>query len=157
MQATFALFNLTKHKTILMETFNHTLEVKASVKSPIEKVWDFWTAPKHITQWCTATPEWHTPRAENDLRVGGQFMSRMEAKDGSMGFDFAGTYDEIKLYDRITYTMEDGRKVEIEFEKAGEVVEIVERFQAENTNPLEMQQAGWQAIIDSFKNYTESN
>ncbi len=140
-----------------METFNHTLEVKATVKSPIEKVWNFWTDPTHITKWCTATPEWQTPKAENDLRVGGTFMSRMEAKDGSMGFDFKGTYDEVKLYQRIVYTMEDGRKAWIDFQKAGDSVEIVERFHAENTNPVEMQQAGWQAILDSFKKYTESN
>ncbi len=140
-----------------METFDHTLEVKATVKSPIEKVWNFWTDPTHITKWCTATPEWHTPKAENDLKTGGAFMSRMEAKDGSMGFDFRGTYDEVKLHHRIVYTMEDGRKAWIDFKKVGEAVEIVERFHAENTNPVEMQQAGWQAIMDSFKKYTESN
>jgi uncharacterized protein YndB with AHSA1/START domain len=131
--------------------------VESTVKAPVEKVWKYWNGPEHITKWCTATPEWHTPRAENDLRVGGKFSSRMEAKDGSMGFDFAGVYDEVKPNEFIEYTMADGRKVSIKFSGKGNETRVVETFDAESENPVEMQRGGWQAILDSFKNYVETN
>ena len=133
------------------------ITVESIVKAPIEKVWKYWNGPEHITKWAYATPEWHTPRAENDLRVGGSFTSRMEAKDGSMGFDFAGVYDDVKPNEYIKYTMADGRQVTIKFSAKGNETKVEETFDAESENPVEMQKGGWQAILDNFKNYVESN
>ena len=126
------------------------------INAPVEKVWEYWTKPEHITQWCSASDDWHTPTAKNDLKVGGSFASRMEAKDGSMGFDFGGVYDAIRQNAYIEYTMNDGRKVKVTFTPDGNATKISESFEAENTNPLEMQKGGWQAILDSFKKYTEA-
>lgn len=131
--------------------------VQSNVNAPIEKVWDYWNAPEHITKWNSASPDWHTPKSENDLRVGGRFTSRMEAKDGSFGFDFGGTYDEVIPHEKISYTMDDGRKTDIIFTNEGGQTKVVETFDAEATNPIEMQQGGWQAILDNFKKYTETN
>ena|ERR1700741_2271067 len=142
-----------------METTTNTptkITVETTVNAPVEKVWKSWNSPEHIIKWCTATPEWHTPRAENDLRVGGKFSSRMEAKDGSMGFDFGGTYDAVKTNDLIEYTMGDGRQVKVSFNSTGNETKITETFDAESQNPIEMQRGGWQAILDNFKKYTES-
>ena len=133
------------------------ITVATTVNAPVVKVWEFWTNPKHITNWNNASDDWHTPRAENDLRVGGKFLSRMEAKDGSMGFDFNGVYDEVKTNELIAYTMEDGRKVKINFEDLGNETNITETFEAENENPVELQRGGWQSILDNFKKYTEEN
>jgi len=132
-----------------------SITIESTVNAPIEKVWESFTKPEHITQWNAATPEWHSPRAENDLRTGGTFNYRMEAKDGSFGFDFGGTYDEVQPNKRIAYTMGDNRKVEVDFIPEGSGVRVVERFDAESTNSEEMQRAGWQAILDNFKGYTE--
>ena len=141
-----------------METINKTtITVKNTVNAPIEKIWDCWTKPEHIIKWNNASDDWHTPRAENDLRVGGRFLSRMEAKDGSYGFDFGGVYDEVKTNELIAYTMDDGRKVKINFTRQGNATKVVETFEAENENSIEIQQGGWQAILDSFKKYTETN
>lgn len=134
-----------------------TITVKATINGPVEKVWKYWTESRHIKKWNNASPDWHTPHAENDLRVGGKFTSRMEAKDGSAGFDFWGVYDVIKQNEEISYTLGDGRKVEIIFSEDGNKTEIKEIFEAESTNPVEMQKTGWQAILDNFKNYTERN
>ncbi|PFP30583.1 polyketide cyclase [Bacillus sp. AFS073361] len=131
------------------------ITVQTTVHAPVEKVWEHWTEPKHITQWNNASEDWHTPFAENDLTVGGKFLTRMEAKDGSFGFDFGGVYDEVKLNEVISYTMGDGRKVSVTFKGQGNETEVIETFDAETTNPIEMQQAGWQAILDNFKKYTE--
>ncbi len=133
------------------------ITVRATIDATPEKVWEFWTKPEHITQWNSASDEWHTPMAENDLRAGGQFKSRMEAKDGSMGFDFGGVYDEVVPHQLITYTIGDGRKVRITFANNGMETEVEETFDAENQNPAEMQQAGWQAILNNFKKYAESH
>ena len=133
------------------------ITVATTVNAPVAKVWEFWTNPKHITNWNNASDDWHTPRAENDLRVGGKFLSRMEAKDGSMGFDFNGVYDEVKTNELIAYTMEDGRKVKINLEDLGNETNITETFEAENENPVELQRGGWQSILDNFKKYTEEN
>lgn len=131
------------------------ITVKRSVKQPVTKVWTLWTAPEHIVKWNTPDKTWHTTRAENDLRPGGRFLSRMEAKDGSFGFDFEGTYDEVVPSQRIAYTLTDGRKAEVDFrEKEGET-EIITIFDPEDTNPIDMQKDGWQAILDSFKTYAE--
>ncbi|MBO2944538.1 SRPBCC family protein [Paenibacillus sp. F411] len=129
--------------------------VEATVQAPIEKVWTYWTEPVHIMKWSYATEEWHVPKAENDLREGGAFLNRMEAKDGSMGFDFDGVYDTVKPHQEITYTLGDGRKVEILFEDQGGVTKVVQTFEAEATHAVEMQQQGWQAIMNHFKQYTE--
>ncbi len=140
-----------------MATANNTkITVQGTVKAPVEKVWELWITPEHITQWNTPSDDWHTPRAENDLRVGGKFLSRMEAKDGSFGFDFAGVYDEVVTHKRIAYTLEDGRKVEIDFNGQDDETEVVTTFDAETENPVEMQRDGWQAILDNFIQYAEA-
>ena len=140
-----------------METQAKTITVENTVKAPVEKVWQFWTSPEHITKWSYASDDWHTPFAQNDLRIGGKFLSRMEAKDGSFGFDFGGVYDEVKINKMIAFTIGDGRKVKINFSANGGETRIVETFEAENTNSIEMQRGGWQSILDNFKKYAESN
>lgn len=132
------------------------ITVQARVAAPLEKVWEFWTTPEHIKQWNNASDDWHTPHAENDLRKGGKFLSRMEAKDGSFGFDFEGTYDEVLRHDRIRYTMEDGRQVKIEFASDDGTTTVTETFDPEETNSPEMQRDGWQAILDNFRKYVEA-
>ncbi len=134
-----------------------SITVQTVVNKDLQTVWDFWTNPEHITKWNSASPDWHTPTATNDLRTGGTFTSRMEARDGSIGFDFGGTYDEVVPMQKIAYTMGDGRKALVLFKEIPESVTITETFEMENENPEEMQRAGWQAILDNFKKYTESN
>jgi uncharacterized protein YndB with AHSA1/START domain len=133
------------------------ITVAATVNAPVEKVWEHWSNPEHITQWCHASPQWHAPRAENDLHEGGRFSTRMEAKDGSFGFDFGGVYDVVKTNELITYTLDDKRKVSIVFKSDGNTTKVTETFEAENENPIEMQKGGWQAILDNFKKYVEAN
>jgi uncharacterized protein YndB with AHSA1/START domain len=141
-----------------METKTKTsVTVENTVIAPIEKVWRFWTEPEHIRNWAYAMDTWHTPFAESDLKVGGKFLSRMEAKDGSVGFDFGGVYDAIIPNKYIEYTLGDNRKVKITFSGNEKETKIVQNFEAENTNPVEMQRNGWQAILNNFKNYTETN
>jgi uncharacterized protein YndB with AHSA1/START domain len=141
-----------------METANRTkITVESTIKAPVEKVWDYWTSPEHIKKWNSASDDWHTPFSENDLRVGGKFASRMEARDGSFGFDFGGIYDEVVHNKRIAYTLGDGRKVVVNFSTNGSETKVVETFEAEDTHSIEMQQGGWQAILDNFKRYTEAN
>lgn len=141
-----------------METSNKTIiTVEATVNAPVEKVWKFWSSPEHITKWNNASDDWHTPYAENDLRVGGKFTSRMEAKDGSFGFDFWGVYDVVVTNERIEYTLGDDRKVKIVFTNKGNATQVIESFEAENENSIEMQKGGWQAILDNFRKYTEEN
>jgi len=132
-----------------------TIAVEVLVNAPIEKIWQFWTKPEHITKWNTASEDWHTPRAENDLKIGGKFLSRMEAKDGSFGFDFEGIYTDVKTNEKISYTLLDDRKVTITFSTAENGVQITETFEAENQNSLELQKFGWQAILNNFKTYVE--
>jgi len=139
-----------------MNTTNKIITVKTNVKAPATKVWELWSMPEHIKNWNKASDDWQTTHAENDLRAGGKFTSRMEAKDGSMGFDFGGTYDEVNAMKLISYTLDDGRKVEITFATEGDTTKITEIFEAENTNSIAMQREGWQAILDSFKKYAES-
>jgi uncharacterized protein YndB with AHSA1/START domain len=141
-----------------METTNtSTITIETTVNAPVEKVWAYWSEPLHIKRWNQASDDWHTTAAENDLRPGGTFRSRMEAKDGSFGFDFGGTYDAVEENKRIEYTMGDGRKVQVYFSPEGSATRIEEKFEAETTNSPEMQRAGWQAILDNFKQYTETN
>lgn len=132
------------------------ITVEATINASVQKVWECWTEPQHITKWCFASDDWHAPVAENDLRAGGSFMSRMEAKDGSFGFDFGGVYDGVITHEHISYTMEDTRKVKISFAGDNNSTKVVETFEAETENPIEMQQAGWQAILNNFKKYVES-
>jgi uncharacterized protein YndB with AHSA1/START domain len=133
------------------------ITIEALVNAPIEKIWEFWTKPEHITKWNNASDDWHTTRAENDLRIGGKFLSRMEAKDGSFGFDFEGIYDDVTTNQKISYTLLDDRKVDITFLQTENGVKITETFEAENENSLELQKQGWQAILNNFKYYVENN
>lgn len=132
------------------------ITVKTSVKADIDKVWKYWTKPEHITNWNFATDEWICPSAENHLKPNGTFSWRMEAKDGSMGFDFEGTYEKIVDKELISYKMSDGRKVDVEFTPNGTETIVSETFDAEGTNPDEQQREGWQAILGNFKRYVES-
>ncbi|MBP8066312.1 MAG: SRPBCC family protein [Flavobacterium sp.] len=134
-----------------------TITVAATVNAPIEKVWQYWTAPQHITQWNNASNDWHTPKATNDLRNDGTFNYRMEAKDNSFGFDFEGRYTDIKTNELIEYVISDGRKVQILFEALNDETHITETFEAEEVHPVELQQDGWQAILNNFKRYTETH
>jgi uncharacterized protein YndB with AHSA1/START domain len=133
-----------------------TITVENTVNAPVEKVWAFWTTPKHIEKWNNASEDWHTPHAENDLRVGGKFLSRMEAKDESFGFDFIGVYDEVEENKTIVYSLEDERKVKITFVNENNATKIIESFDAEDENSIELQKSGWQAILDNFKKYVEN-
>ncbi|WP_018629857.1 SRPBCC family protein [Niabella aurantiaca] len=133
------------------------ITVAATINAPVEKVWEYWTEPEHIKKWNSASDDWHTPSAENDLRVGGKFSSRMEARDGSMGFDFGGVYDEVVINTQIGYTMGDGRQVQVLFASGEDGTTVTETFDAETLHSVEMQQAGWQSILDNFKRYTEEH
>lgn len=134
-----------------------TITVATTVNAPIEKVWQYWTAPQHITQWNNASNDWYTPKATNDLRKDGTFNYRMEAKDNSFGFDFEGRYTDVKTNELIEYVISDGRKVQILFEALNDETHITETFEAEEIHPAELQQDGWQAILNNFKRYTETH
>lgn len=133
------------------------ITVQNTINASIEKVWEFWTQPEHIKNWSFASAEWHTPYAENDLRAGGKFKSIMAAKDGSMSFDFGGEYTLVENHKAIEYVLDDGRKVEITFTETPDGVEIIQSFDPETQNSEEMQQGGWNAILDNFKSYVEQN
>lgn len=133
------------------------IKIENIINAPMEKVWLCWTLPEHITHWNNASDDWHTPFATNDLKPGGSFSYRMEAKDGSFGFDFTGVYDAVKTNEHIAYTLEDGRKVTIDFTPDTAGIKVVETFEAEEVNSIELQQGGWQAILNNFKAYTEAN
>jgi uncharacterized protein YndB with AHSA1/START domain len=132
------------------------IRVQTTVNAPIAQVWAAWNTPEDIQNWNNASDDWHTPYAEVDLKVGGQFLSRMAAKDGSFSFDFIGIYSEVVHHQLIVYTMEDGRKAIIEFQASENTTNIIESFDAETENSEELQQAGWQAILDNFKKYVEN-
>ena len=131
------------------------ITVQVEIDAPITHVWDCFTQPEHITQWNFASPDWYCPSAENDMQVGGKMNWRMEAKDGSFGFDFEGTYTKIEKQKTVEITLGDKRKMEVLFAKQYGITTVAERFEAENTNPAEMQKAGWQAILNSFKAYAQ--
>ncbi len=133
------------------------ITIETIISADTKKVWEYYSAPEHITKWNFASDDWHCPSAENDLRTGGKFKSRMEAKDGSFGFDFEGVYDEVVAHKKIAYTMPDGRKVITNFESDGGRTKVTTTFDAENENSVEMQKSGWQSILDNFKKYVESN
>ncbi|HEY0653168.1 MAG TPA: SRPBCC family protein [Chryseosolibacter sp.] len=139
-----------------METMTQPITVQTTVNAPVKKVWEAWSEPKHITKWCQASDDWHAPKAENDLRTGGKFVTTMAAKDGSVSFDFGGVYSNVKPTSLIEYAMEDGRKVKVIFESIGDKTKVTETFDPESENSIELQRDGWQAILDNFKKYTES-
>ena len=134
-----------------------TITIQTTVNAPIEKVWEFWNEPEHITKWAFASDEWEAPFAENDLQTGGKFKTTMSAKDKSSSFDFGGTYTQVQPHEIIEYDIDDGHHVKAEFTNSDEGVKITQTFEMEDENSEELQRSGWQAILDNFKNYTESN
>lgn len=132
------------------------ISVKTIIDAPIGSVWKCWTSPEDIVRWNNASDDWHTTRAENDLRAGGKFLSRMEAKDGSSGFDFTGVYKVVITNEQIEYSIIDGRSVKVYFTASGNETNVVETFEAEGTHSVERQRTGWQSILDNFKKYVES-
>ncbi len=133
------------------------ITIQADIQAPVETVWKVWGAPEHITQWCSASDDWHAPYADNDLQTGGRFRTTMAAKDGSFSFEFEGVYTEVDPYKKIAYTMPDDRKVEANFQDLGDnQTRVIQTFDPEASNPVEMQREGWQAILNRFKRYTES-
>lgn len=136
---------------------DNAITIKTNIKAPIDKVWDKFTNADHIVNWNSASEDWHTPRAENNLTKGGNFSYRMEAKDGSVGFDFGGTYDDVQQNKLISYTMGDGRRVEVQFEQEDDQIAVTETFEPESLNPVEMQRDGWLAILNNFKKYAEQD
>jgi uncharacterized protein YndB with AHSA1/START domain len=142
-------------KNTKMEKISITVEVQ--VNAAIDKVWQYWTEPVHIVNWNFASDDWCAPKATNDLKVGGKFSSRMEAKDGTIGFDFSGVYDQVKMNEIIDYTLDDDRKVKIVFSASEDGTKLIETFEAETENSIELQKGGWQAILNNFKKYAELN
>ncbi len=134
-----------------------SITIEATIKAPIEKVWSFWSEPQHITQWAFASDDWHAPHAENDLEKDGKFKTTMAAKDGSFSFDFGGIYTNVEPNKVIEYILDDGRTVKITFLGNNNETKVTETFDPENQNPIEMQRGGWQAILNNFKKYTETN
>lgn len=133
------------------------ITVSTLVHAPVVTVWGYWTNPEHIMEWNHASDDWHCPVATNDLQVGGKFSATMSANDGSASFDFEGTYTDIVEHKVIEYSMADGRKVSVLFEETNDGVKIIETFDAETENSLEMQKSGWQAILGNFRDYVESS
>ncbi|MAC96421.1 MAG: activator of HSP90 ATPase [Flavobacteriales bacterium] len=133
------------------------ITVQAKVLTDRHKVWDYYMNPKHIVNWNFADSSWHCPAAENDLKVGGEYCARMEAKDGSFGFDFKAIYDEVKVGESFAYTLEDGRKVAGDFRDDNRSTILTLTFDAEDQNSIEMQRSGWQVILNNFKKYVENN
>ncbi|WCT12506.1 SRPBCC family protein [Mucilaginibacter jinjuensis] len=136
---------------------SNKITITAIINADVKKAWDYYTQPEHITQWNFADPSWQCPSASNDMRIGGKYAARMEAKDGSFGFDFEAIYDEIVEGKSFTYTIPDGRQVTVVFEPNGNQTEVTVTFDAENQNSPEMQKNGWQAILNNFKDYTEAH
>ncbi len=133
------------------------ITVEISTAQSLEKVWDYWTLPQHIVNWNFASDDWHCPKASNDLKTGGKFSFTMASRDGKFSFDFEGTYDEVIDKSKIAYTMADGRQATILFESTVGVTRVTESFDPENTHSEEMQQSGWQSILNNFKKYVEGN
>jgi uncharacterized protein YndB with AHSA1/START domain len=133
------------------------ITIQAIIESDKQKVWNFYTMPEHIIHWNFASPDWCCPSANNDMKVGGKYFARMEAKDGSFGFDFEAIYNEVIDGESFTYTMLDGRTVKVSFSGKNNQTEVQIIFDAETENSLELQRDGWQAILNNFKSYTETN
>ncbi len=133
------------------------ITIEVLIAADIKKVWDYYNSPKHITKWNYASNDWHCPKAENDMKIGGVYLARMEAKDGSFGFDFKAIYDEIIPLAKVAYTLGDERKVVTTFVKQDDKTKVITFFDAEGVNLIDMQKAGWQSILNNFKRYTENN
>lgn len=131
------------------------IKINAEISTNVTTVWEKWTQPQHVMNWNFASPDWHCPAAENDLKVGGKFTFVMASRDGQMSFPFSGVYTEVDHLKCIAYVMEDGRRVTVDFEEHDGRTTVTEVFDPENMNPLDMQQAGWQAILNNFKAYAE--
>ncbi len=140
-----------------MDTEKIVIKIEADINASLDKVWKYWNDPAHMTHWNYASDDWHCPWATNDLQIGGKFVARMEAKDGSVGFDFSGVYDKIEFQQQIVYSMEDGRIVKISFSSTDEKTNVKIHFDAEIENPIELQQVGWQSILNNFKKHCESD
>jgi uncharacterized protein YndB with AHSA1/START domain len=132
------------------------ITVTAIVNADVKKTWDYYTNPNHIVHWNFADASWHCPTAENDMQVGGRYKARMEAKDGSFGFDFEAVYTEVNIGEGFTYEF-GGRTANVQFKSANHQTEIIVAFEPESQNAIELQKSGWQAILDNFKSYTENN
>lgn len=141
----------------IAESETKSITVRILTKESLEKVWDYFTNPKHIVNWNNASDDWHCPKAENDLTVGGTFSSTMASKEGKMSFDFNGTYTEVVPMKKFVYTIADGRKVTVKFDVMDDMVILTENFAPENENSMELQRAGWQAILENFRKYLENN
>lgn len=133
------------------------ITVQATIAANTKKVWDYYTRPEHITKWNFASDDWQCPTATNDMRVGGKYSSRMEAKDGSWGFDFEAIYDEVVTNEKFAYTMTDGRQATTRFENQGNATNVIITFDAEHENSIDLQREGWQAILNNFKKYVETH
>ncbi len=133
------------------------ITIQAVVAADRQKVWNCYTQPEHITKWNFATDTWHCPAASNDMRVGGKYLARMEAKDGSFAFDFEAVYNEIVDGEKFTYTMPDNREIQVSFEKMDDKTRVIVTFDPENENPVDLQRSGWQSILDNFRKYAEGN
>lgn len=132
------------------------IQVSTLIHAPIEKVWEYYTSPEHITKWAFASDDWEAPHAENDVRVGGKFLTRMSSKDQKEGFDFTGVYTQVEELELLEYKMDDGRKVSVRFIPKENSVEVVTIFEMEHENSRELQQGGWQAILENFKKHVEA-
>lgn len=133
------------------------ITIHATISAGIQKVWNYYTQPEHITKWNFASPDWHCPSASNDMRIGGKYTARMEAKDGSFGFEFEATYSEITENQKFVYVMPDGREVSVSINEDNHLTNITVCFDTETENPVDLQREGWQAILNNFKNYAENN
>lgn len=131
------------------------IEIESKINAELDRVWEYWTKPEHITKWNKASEDWLCPNAENDLKQGGKFKYRMESQDGKVGFDFAGTYKEVREKEKLTYELEDGRNAEVTFSEEDGAVMIKEILDTEDDNPVDQQEQGWKSILQSFKAYTE--
>lgn len=135
---------------------NNKITVTATINADREKVWDYYTNPTHIVNWNFADSSWHCPSASNDMTIGGRYIARMEAKDGSFGFDFEANYTQIDNGKSFSYEF-GGRHATVEFNELNGHTEVNVTFDPETVNPIEMQEKGWQAILNNFKQYTETN
>ena len=140
-----------------MKTATQSITVETVVNAPVEKAWKFFSEPEHITKWAFASDDWHAPYAENDLRKDGKFKTTMAAKDGSFSFDFEGVYTNVVRNKVFEYEMADGRKVKVDFLPEGNKTKVIETFDPEKENAVDMQRAGWQAILENYRKHVESN
>ena len=141
----------------MANTDRTSIRITTTVNAPVEKVWECWTVPIHIMHWNHASDDWQTPWAENDLRAGGKFCYRMESRDGTMGFDFSGKYMTVEPFRHIEIILDDDRKMQVSFAADENGTRVTENFETEPINPPEMQQEGWQAILNNFKKYVETS